>query len=208
MEKYKTQKLNDEKFSKFLGRHEIYKRPWREPRRILNFGIFKIHLYRSPAALGSDIFKGIDVSNPTWEEWTRKIKKVCPVQFFIRNLIFDAQYWFSNTLQFKIAMYKNKLFPKNVLKIKTLPNWGGLYRDQILHANFQILVNFVESNLAEFVDYSETEEWRDFYKEVRSLYDWWIIYVEKLESFDNTDEDDSVVEENLIRLIKISNGLY
>jgi hypothetical protein len=87
-----------------------------------------------------------------------------------------------------------------ILKIESLPNsktW--LDRDLImLHACFQILKDCVEK---ENIDLECSEEGhKDFYNEVRFLYQWWKERV--------AHDDDSQDDEMLFRLMKIRNGLW
>jgi hypothetical protein len=61
-----------------------------------------------------------------------------------------------------------------ILKIHTLDK-GWHDRDEVLlHAAFQILVDFVEQEQPDkIVDWNATEEHRHAWKEIRSLYRWW-----------------------------------
>jgi hypothetical protein len=61
-----------------------------------------------------------------------------------------------------------------ILKIHTLEK-GWHDRDEVLlHAAFQILVDFVEQEQPEkIIDWNATEDHRRVWKEIRSLYRWW-----------------------------------
>jgi hypothetical protein len=61
-----------------------------------------------------------------------------------------------------------------LLKIHTLDK-GWRDRDEVLlHAAFQILVDFVEQEHPDkLINWNDTEEHRRAWKEIRSLYRWW-----------------------------------
>lgn len=70
---------------------------------------------------------------------------------------------------------KNFIFPHNVLRIESL---GREYTDPVgylLHANFQILKDFVEKEKPFVViDWFENEETLAIGDEIKELYDWWV----------------------------------
>lgn len=95
--------------------------------------------------------------------------------------------------------------PYNVVKIKTLsPTWHD--RDLILlHAAFQILVDFIEQEKpSEWFDI-ENSWWEDDWNELFALYTWW-----KECGKDNCDEDEQRAENTakLIRLIELRGHLW
>lgn len=59
------------------------------------------------------------------------------------------------------------------LKIET-PDKGWCDRDQVLlHAAFQILVDFIEKEDPERIDWNSNELHRRGWREIKSLYRWW-----------------------------------
>ncbi len=62
-----------------------------------------------------------------------------------------------------------------ILKINTLKKGWADRKDLLLHANFQILVDFVEKELPfKFIDWNSDEAHINAAKEIRSLYRWWV----------------------------------
>lgn len=89
------------------------------------------------------------------------------------------------------------------LKIKTLPSkrtWVD--RDHImLHACFQILVDFIEiENGDTHCDYKQH---KGFVDELRFLYTWW-----KFKNSSNQELDEDQCDEMLLRLMKIRKSLW
>lgn len=154
------------------------------------------HLYRVPIALGSDMFRMKNQPYQlTWGEWERRIKKVCPYQYWLREKLIGGiqsffRYRFQYTVMSPLYSLKKKLTnPDNVLKMPSL----GVYADeseQILHANFQILVNYVDQKPEEKIvmdSYAGHKEWWD---KVKSLYHYWKVERPKLlETKDNSYPD-------------------
>lgn len=151
--------------------------------------ILGIHLYRRPFALASDMFKNEKYS-PSWEKWTAGLRRVCPIQYFVRN---DIPTWFSmlkSRYRYRWYDFKCKYFLKyNVLKIKTLPPTWSDEDTLLVHAMFAVLGRFMENKPDETVDYemkwtedcgqpfTEYEKYaephRTFWKEVNGVWDWW-----------------------------------
>lgn len=146
------------------------------------------HLYRQPLALQSRMFK----SRPglTWDSWEKRISKLCPIQFWLRQNVpdFFSRQWRS----IKDAKYQIKcwFFPYNVLKIDSLPKtW--MDEDRLLvHSMFACLKRFMDQNPGEVHDYQwnewdkhacgTQEEWdkmaephRIFWKEINEVWAWW-----------------------------------
>jgi hypothetical protein len=87
------------------------------------------------------------------------------------------------------------------LKIKSLPNrkiWVDK-DEEMLHACFQLLVDYIEEEKGDTHCCYETH--KDFVDELRFLYDWW-----KVRSIAETDSDED--DEMLIRLMKIRKALW
>ena len=62
-----------------------------------------------------------------------------------------------------------------ILKINTLKKGWADRKDLLLHANFQILVDFVEKESPfKFIDWNSDEAHINAAKEIRSLYRWWV----------------------------------
>ena len=62
-----------------------------------------------------------------------------------------------------------------ILKINTLEKGWANRDDLLLHASFQILVDFVEKERPfEIVDWKHDQKHREAAKEIRYLYRWWV----------------------------------
>lgn len=170
-------------------------KPWyTKSKRFLGF-----HLYRLPLGLGigfNDIIGDADPeSKPygeyqvTWGEWRKKIRKLCPFQYWLREESMDVfsfarrrfhDWWYELKCYFK---------PFNVLRLHTLPRtWVD--EDRLLtHAMFAVVERFMSEDPASIVDYDpqldpnsglsleEHETWaapqRLFWKEINEVWDWW-----------------------------------
>ncbi|WP_066800695.1 hypothetical protein [Moraxella oblonga] len=100
--------------------------------------------------------------------------------------------------------------PSNVLKISTL-NQEWYDKDGVLlHACFQLLVNFIHEetsfinkDIEDFIDWEENENRKLAKQEMLFLYDWWQKYnSEEFRSLPNW-EDDELENEMLKRLIDV-----
>lgn len=166
----------------------------------IKFGLF--HLYRTPFALGSSLDELVGGQSPkrtckfgeyqvTWGEWRKKIKALCPLQFWLRE---DFPYYFSRTWRrIKGKWYELKCFfsPYNVIKINTLPKTWSDEDSLLIHSMFAILERFMSQKPEERHDYTwETverpdgytdEEWNKikephqrFWREINEVWDWWL----------------------------------
>ena len=156
--------------------------------------VFGIHLYRSPVALSfnnNDFREFFDTPikeckdahlekekySVSWGEWTRKIKKVAPFQYYIRH---DLYSWFDKYIKLididfdeKILgfipeiswnrdnwyvkdvrdwWYRNvrcKLKPFNVIKVDTLPITYCDDRERLVHVLFKFVTDFADNQYFE-----------------------------------------------------------
>lgn len=89
------------------------------------------------------------------------------------------------------------------LKITTLPTAKEAWIDRdmiMLHACFQLLVDFVEKE--DGLNHWSYESYKEPMDELRCLYDWW------KENKNTISIDDEVADENLIRLVKLKGYLW
>jgi len=143
--------------------------------------ILGIHLYRKPQHYAFYSFDHIingtkfkfgsinkeDYHGPDYAEWQYRIKRLCPLQFFIRE---DLAYWLQSRInifsydnwyrrrsrEFYWNSIKAKFFtPYNVIKIKTLSHTYCDQREQLLHVNFQILNNYLDEK------HQRDESWKE-----------------------------------------------
>lgn len=97
-----------------------------------------------------------------------------------------------------------------ILTINSLPeDW--IDRDCImLHSCFQVLVDYVEQEPLDSVDWEYTQEQHNAYREIRDLYDWWKtrrpLRIEK--SYDDMLANDCDDQSKLERLIAIRTFLW
>jgi hypothetical protein len=87
------------------------------------------------------------------------------------------------------------------LKIQTLQKNTWVDKDMImLHACFQLLVDFVEKE--DGLEHTNYEYYKEIIDEAKYLYDWW------KENSEIISIDNKVADENLMRLVKIRGFLW
>jgi hypothetical protein len=145
------------------------------------FGPF--HLYKKPYALGAsldDLLGRVSVKKPyafgeyqvTWGEWKRKIKKLCPIQYWAREELPFYFTSFSRRLSWKWYELKCWFSPYNIIRINTLPKTWSDESELLVHGMFAILEKFMAQNPSNIVDYS-SEPYRTAWKELNEVWDWW-----------------------------------
>lgn len=142
-------------------------KPWRTKR--FKFGPF--HLYRSAMYFAWEKY---DPYTPTSDEWERKIKKLCPLQYYIRE---EFPYLFSipaHRIKDKWYKFKCWLRPYNVIKIKTLPNTWTDNSEVMVHAIFAVLERYFNEAPEEIVSFDE-EPQKTFWKEINEARQWWML---------------------------------
>lgn len=136
--------------------------------------------------------------------------------------------WLKDKLDNIYYFFKDRFDPYNVIKIKTL---GIHYCDpdeQMLHANFQILTDFVENQIKwgkesghDYFDLSEDIKQAEYEDEINqlkrhqtdrdelmALYNWWKKYSkDEIDSLDSIEAYE-IEEEMLIRLMKIRGCIW
>lgn len=147
------------------------------------FWFINFHLYRRPYALGMKSLA--QKGQVTWEEWERRIKKVCPIQFLVRdtarNIRYDIEHFFSMKIRFKIReLIKRFTNPDNVIKIKTLDVYA-FKGDVILHSMFQILTDFVESHPEKHYNMNSDPRLSYWWGQVNALYRYWKVERKQIE---------------------------
>ncbi|HAS6267907.1 TPA: hypothetical protein I7227_21255 [Vibrio vulnificus] len=96
--------------------------------------------------------------------------------------------------------------PSNLLKISTLDHeWRD--KDKVmLHACFQILMDFVESEMySSHIDWDGDKDSKEAEDEIKVLYNWWLEY-SKNES--NAEKAYQIENQMLVRLIAIRHTLW
>lgn len=180
MKNQKLKKLLDQRMSDFDMSRKFCKpwktKPWRLGFKIKWCGFDSkeharfdfIHLYRERA-----YFTAKDIEDlGSGSLWERKIKKLCPLQFFLRD-----------TLPFEIRMIKTRVWhrwyefkcwlrPYNVLKINSLQKtW--IDEDRLLvHAMFAVLERYFSEKPDEIVCFDD-EPHKTFWKEINEVWTWW-----------------------------------
>lgn len=170
---------------------------------------WKFHLYRKPiTGLTVENFEDfLDTHNfifknkpfgehsLSWPEWKFRIKRICPIQYYIRqNLIYDIRRFLKvREIQDWYYYQKCKWFhPYNVIKCKHLPPTWVDEDTLLLHGMFAVLERFMEEQPAEHNDYElkfeadqgmteeQWEKWaapqRRFWAEINAIYVWWNAY--------------------------------
>lgn len=103
-------------------------------------GIFR--WYRMPWGLpGGFLGKwnlGGDQKYPvTWESWEAKIKKICPIQHWFRDTVYDwLHYWFVFYPRQKKYELRDFFNPHNIWKIKTLKKSYCDPQEKLIHGIF------------------------------------------------------------------------
>ena len=150
---------------------------------------WKLHLYRLPCALASEMFPCKDGRYyPTWGEWTRKIQKLCPFQYFFRDIMVD---WFKTKRSHFIDIKWNVrcwLFPRNVIRAEQVDRRSGYVGDIIHYGLLQVVEDFLNS---EYSKYYRTNKLNDteleFWREINEAY----LYLQLKESMRREDDMDN-----------------
>lgn len=228
-----------EKLSKRLT--NTTKRLWESKRiRFSLFG-FNFHLYRKASFYryhgGADLFwKDKGENKPPFgkgissRKWNYRIQKVCPIQLKVRewfeDVIYDIQMipkrvhnWFYDEIY-------RRIYPCNVIKIKTLPRTYCDERTLLEHSIFQVLTDFVETEMEnKYHDYTCDDHWKNWWAEALYLYHWiknksiWEKqWEEKIDAaFEEKDitkaielekQQENELTDVLTRIVKIREGLW
>lgn len=161
-------------------------------RRQWKFGFINIHLYHVPIALQCDLMNDFcsvgKARGLTWQKWERRLKSVCPIQFWFRETVigdwFDFRNNFRNQRDWWYRNIKCRLNPFNVVKIRSLPRTWTDESEVLLHANFEILTQFVEANREQLTadesyvpscpeEMELLKSQRRHNEEIFYLYEWW-----------------------------------
>lgn len=158
------------KIKKLLDSHEQDEakaarccKPWMTKR----FKFLWLHLYRKPMYLKMD--NAFDIKSG----WDKKIKKLCPIQWWIRE---EMQYlWLRPIWKLKQGWYEFKcwLSPWNVIKIKTLPNTYSDPSNVLVHAMFAVVERFFDEEPDKIVCYNGEPD-KTFWREINKARDWWL----------------------------------
>ena len=101
---------------------------------------------------------------------------------------------------------RNSLHPYNRIKIESLDKSYSDPREVMLHANFQILKDFVEKEKPlEFINWESDEHHSHASQEIRELYDWWVnVYPNRIDPYSEEFEGQEYEEEpDFIGLVRI-----
>lgn len=95
-----------------------------------------------------------------------------------------------------------------ILKISTLEKGWANRDDLLLHASFQILVDFVERERPfEIIDWKQDQRHRDAAKEIRYLYRWWVkLRLQRHDPLDDLKEGERPSLEEQLKPIYESDG--
>jgi len=118
-----------------------------------------------------------------WDEWNAKTKAEQPIKWFFLKTIPDV--W-KTTVYWKLEHivvrqlywgFKYRFIPKhqyNIVKPRTLsPDYHNPY-SVLLHASFEVLVNFIEFERDHgYVDWMATTQHSEFWYEANKLMYWW-----------------------------------
>ncbi len=150
---------------KFKPAPNFTKKLWKN--KPIKWGLF--HLYRKPqyTRISDSSFCLLD------NKWERKIKKLCPVQYFFRETIpikakvFQYKIW---DMKFNIKYYFK---PYNVLKVNTLPKTCCDEDTLLVHSMFAVMNRYLSQLPENTVDFESDEEHEKFWKEINEIKDWW-----------------------------------
>jgi hypothetical protein len=221
------------------------KKIWKTKRIKFKFLFINFHLYREPESFRfyiEEFQQGLKAKNVddistkyvgmTWHKWYKRINTVCPLQYKLRTFISTIKD-IPTRIRRRYRKIKHDVFnPSNVLKINTLNRSYSDEREQMLHAVFQLVVNYVESNPELLINYNSDETTKAWWKECKTIYRWWkkfnkfekkfekrhhlnynvnykknpTVYMEECIKIDTEYENE--IEEMLIRAIKIRKGLW
>jgi hypothetical protein len=142
-----------------------------------------------------------------WESWEQETRRKYPVQYFFRRAL--PRFWRRSWQQYihePIYFAKCWLWRRhNIVVCRDLPvTW--MDRDHILlHANFQVLKDFVEKEKPfEHFD-TENSHNKEGWLEVKRLYDWW---EQRRLLKDEPDDQYDIDNSMLTRLIAVRKHLW
>lgn len=119
----------------------------KKPKIIRIFGKKIFHLYGTPDALRvDDSFFDISSTPRTWGNWHRKIKALCPFQFWFREqFIFKVKYWMFFYWQHRYYNFITWWHDYSVLKMPTVKRGDYLDpSDQLKHAAFAVFLKYMD----------------------------------------------------------------
>lgn len=125
-------------------------------------------------------------SSNGWKKWEEENKSEHPVRFFLLDTVpdfisFNWRWWIKDPIyhfkcKYIVKHHHIKIDVNRFMNYDkpSFRNYGWIDSDeQILHAMFQILVDFIEQE-ADIIDWAADAKHQKIYNELRLLYDWWI----------------------------------
>lgn len=187
--------------------------------------------FKSNYAMGMRDF-GLQPGQECWEDYYEICKDEYPVRYFLNKTLlrwFGRKWNLIKDFKYEVLYLFHPKYRYHVLSLAQPLGYDRGWIDadtQILYANFNILVNFVEAEfggvdkLREHIDwYIEKGEplWAKNHKELLDLYLYWKFdrlpyYQYKYHaapdrSYEQREEDDNKEDEMLCRLIKARRGM-
>lgn len=155
-----------------------FQAPWGQPRRKLG----PFHFYRMPRALRGGWGTDEGETGLTWSKWEKRIKTLCPFQFWLRGVCceisdyFDPDWIFSSRHALGRFYYDRvrTIWKKdNVIKVKTLPETWSCINVKITHVLFELLRSFIEDEKAwEIIAWDEGDLIK-CKEELTAAWGWW-----------------------------------
>lgn len=155
-----------------------FQAPWGQPRR--KFGPF--HFYRMPRALRGGWGTDRDEIGLTWSTWEKRIKNLCPFQFWFRGFCdevsdyFDPDWIFSSHHTLGRFYYDHiKIIWKkhNIVKIKTLPSTWNCISVKVTHTLFELLRSFIEEERAWDIIAWDEGDLIQCKEDLTAAWNWW-----------------------------------
>lgn len=107
-----------------------------------------------------------------WEDWEREIKKIRPIQYFLRN--FYKSFWYAICRYVREARYTIKCFfkPYHSDIRKAVPHKWADVSSLVVDVNFAMLLSFKKEADESCVDWDGTENHRKFKNWLDSAAHW------------------------------------
>lgn len=187
-----------------------------------------------PLALPSRSFSFNNDNEYCWEDWHEETKAKCPVRYWLQETVptFFRRKWFKiSNVWYWIRTHTYNRY--HILDLRSNTSyqyrWGWIDSDsKMMLACFNLLKEYIEKEKPfEIIDWSDNPE---IEKEIKDLYNWWMIgreherkeydtFWDKRDFKETTEEErdahwkaedelDKKDDEMLLRLIKIRNYLW
>lgn len=188
--------------------------------------------FKSNVSMGSELF-GLQPGQESWEDYYEVCKEEYPVRYFLNETLsiwFGRKWNLIKDFKYEVLYLFHPKYRYHSLSLSQPLGYDRGWIDadtQILYANFNILVNFIEGEIGgvdklreEIEWHLEQDElpWAKNRQELLDLYLYWKFdrlpdyqwkyHQEPNVSYEQKEEDDNKENEMLCRLIKARKGMW